>query len=89
MEEHKVMLQEKQDLLLNAESMQALIENMPYPTLLVTHERIVIAANEKLCKFLNIPYTTTDVRGKNTIEVLNQVKHLLKGLKILPGGYLK
>ncbi|HVX50121.1 MAG TPA: PAS domain S-box protein, partial [Chitinophagaceae bacterium] len=60
------------------DDLQVFIDNMPYPVLLVTRERIVIAANEKLCNFLKIPYSPAEVKGKNTIEVLLQIQHLFK-----------
>jgi len=74
----KPTLQENDHVLFNNSDIQAFINNMPYPTLLVTHNRTIIAANEKLCSFLQVPYSAAQVKGKNTFSILGQVQQLFK-----------
>lgn len=71
-------LQEDEEALLNNDGITAFINSMPYPTLLVSHHRIVIAANLKLCDFLRLPYNTITIKGKNTLEVLGQMSQQFK-----------
>ncbi len=78
MEDMQTLLQKDDDALFNDKGIKAFIDNMPYPTLLVTHNRIVIAVNQMLCDFLHIPYNAAEVRGKNTLNILEQIQHLFK-----------
>jgi len=73
-----MLLQDGENALLNNDGITAFINSMPYPTLLVSHNRVVIAANQKLCDFLQLPYNVNTVKGKNTLQVLGQVSQQFK-----------
>jgi len=78
MEQTDIFLRDEEEALLNNDGITAFITSMPYPTLLVSHKRIVIAANQKLCDFLRLPYNTNEVKGKNTLQVLGQLSKQFK-----------
>lgn len=78
MEKTGTKLTTEEETLFANEGIKAFIQNMPYPTLLVSNQRIVIAANQKLCDFLPLPYKPEEVEGRHTFDILNELKTIFK-----------
>lgn len=78
MEQNEKLIRFDDETLFANDGIKAFIDNMPYPAMLTSHKRLVIAANQKLCDFLHVPYSAAEVKGKNTFAVLGEMMQYFK-----------
>ena len=78
MKEGNTVLQQQNLTLQNNMWLQAFVQNMPYPTMLVDNNRNIVAGNKKLIDFFKLSLTTNELVGINTFMVLGQMQNIFK-----------
>lgn len=63
--------------------LQAFIHNLPYPAMIVDNNRLIAAANQKLCSFFNLNTSAADIAGLNTFAILMQIASQFKDPKAI------